>query len=93
MFKDIYLIYSLKDMEILILSGWLVTTALILSQVSVALDSGMIVIIFIVVLLLTLLFTMFSSVDNNWCNLLFPNGTVSYKLDQVSILCSDCTTK
>ena len=38
----------------------------------------MIVIIFIVVLLLTLLFTMFSSVDNNWCNLLFPNGTVSY---------------
>ena len=53
-------------------------TALILSQVSLALDSGMIVIIFIVVLLLTLLFTMFSSVDNNWCNLLFPNGTVSY---------------
>ena len=49
-----------------------------LSQVFLALDSGMVVIIFIIVLLLTLLFTMFSSVDNNWCNLLFPNGTVSY---------------
>ena len=41
-----------------------------------SLDSGMIVVIFIIMVLLTLLATMLSSVNNNWCNLLFPNGTV-----------------
>ena len=53
------------------------------SQVYLALDSGMVVVIFIIVLLLTLLFTMFSSVDNNWCNLLFPNGTVRHNSQNI----------
>ena len=41
------------------------------------LDSGMVVVIFIILVLLTLLFGMLSSVNNPWCNLLCPNGTVS----------------
>ena len=39
-------------------------------------DSGMVVVVFIILVLLTLLFGMLSSVNNPWCNLLFPNGTV-----------------
>ena len=39
-------------------------------------DSGIIVVIIIIVVLLTLLFGMLSVVNNDWCNLLFPNGTV-----------------
>ena len=40
-------------------------------------DSGMVVVVFIIVVLLALLTGMLASVNNNWCNLLFPNGTVS----------------
>ena len=40
------------------------------------LDSGMVVVIFIILVLLTLLAFMLSSVNNPWCHLLFPNGTV-----------------
>ena len=39
-------------------------------------DSGMVVVVFIIVVLLALLTGMLASVNNNWCNLLFPNGTV-----------------
>ena len=41
-------------------------------------DSGMVVVVFIIIVLLTLLFGMLSSVNNPWCHLLFPNGTVMY---------------
>ena len=41
-------------------------------------DSGMVVVVFIILVLLTLLFGMLSSVNNPWCHLLFPNGTVMY---------------
>ena len=53
-----------------------ILNSIFLLKASLSLDSGMIVVIFIIVLLLTLLLGMFSSVDNNWCNLLFPNGSV-----------------
>ena len=39
-------------------------------------DSGLIVIIFMIVVYLALLFYLLLDVNNDFCNLLFPNGTV-----------------
>ena len=48
-------------------------------KIRLRVDSGMVVVVFIILVLLTLLSAvMLSSVNNPWCHLLFPNGTVMY---------------
>ena len=43
------------------------------------LDTGMFIVIFIVVMYLAIVFTLLFYVKNDWCDLLFPNMTVTKK--------------
>ena len=39
-------------------------------------DTGMLIVVLIIMVYLTLIFGMLFKVNNNWCHLLFKNGTV-----------------